>query len=344
MAVYTTIDNPELYFQTLIWSGNDVGTSRAFTFDGDEDMQPDLVWTKIRTGWAAKHNLWDSVRGVNKNISSDATTTETTTDQYGYVSSFDSDGFTGSNGSNVHNPRYLYNENGGTYVAWNWKETADAGFDIVSYTGTGSNTTVSHGLSTSPSTIIVKDRDGARNWTVYHKSVGATKWLQLDDTSAEQTGSAMWQDTDPTSSVFSIGTYAQINTSSSEYIAYCFHSVQGFSKVGGSYVGNGSSDGSTIWCGFSPAWVMIKQSSTSGAGWRIHDNKRGISGNPEDETLYASATNAESTGRDVDFLSNGFKLRTDAGDGNSSGETYVYMAFAEAPFVTGSNGVPCNAR
>ena len=216
------------------------------------------------------------------------------------------------------------------------------GFSIVSYTGTGSATTVGHGLGVAPKLIIVKRRDSSANWFVGSDSLGWTKYLYLDLTEAAETNAGAWNNTAPTSSVFSIGTFGNVNASSGTYIAYCFSEKKGYSKFS-SYVGNGSSDGTFVYTGFRPAWILLKQSSTSGACWRIHDNKRGISGNPEDETLYASANNAESTGRDVDFLSNGFKLRTNSGDGNSSGSTYIYAAFAESPFVN-SNGIPTNAR
>ena len=216
------------------------------------------------------------------------------------------------------------------------------GFSIVSYTGTGSATTVGHGLGVAPKLIIVKRRDSSANWFVGSDSLGWTKYLYLDLTEAAETNAGAWNNTAPTSSVFSIGTFGNVNASSGTYIAYCFSEKKGYSKFS-SYGGNGSSDGTFVYTGFRPAWILLKQSSTSGAGWRIHDNKRGISGNPEDETLYASANNAESTGRDVDFLSNGFKLRTNSGDGNSSGSTYIYAAFAESPFVN-SNGIPTNAR
>ena len=364
MAVYTTIDNPELYFQTLIWSGNDVGTSRAFTFDGDEDMQPDLVWTKIRTGWAAKHNLWDSVRGVNKNISSDAVTAETTTDQYGYVSAFGSDGFTGSNGSNVHNPRYLYNENGGTYVAWCWKASGstasnssgdmtstvsantDAGFSIVSWTGDGTaGNTVGHGLNSAPEFILTKAlADGTSSWGGYHIGTDATApedyGMQIDGSGARIDTANMLNDTAPTSSLVTLGGATYSNHSSNPMIMYAWHSVQGYSKCG-SYTGNGNADGTFVYTGFRPAWVIVK-STASGAGWNIHDAKRDTY-NEMNKQLYANSNAADGSSRPIDFLSNGFKQRGTTSDVNNSGDTFFYTAFAEAPFVN-SNGVPCNAR
>ena len=329
---YTTIDDPEAYFQVKLYTGD--GSTPSITLDGDTDMQPDFVWIKNRDQ-TDDHCIFDSVRGATKVLTPEegAETTDADT-----LTSFDSDGF--ALGADVK-----VNTNTEAYVAWCWKESATAGFDIVTFTGDGSARTISHSLSAVPHMYHVKSREG-RPWSVYHhKNTAApeTDKLTLGDTDATADAVSYWNDTAPTSSVFSLGTTADVNDDTKVHMAYLWSEKQGYSKFG-SYTGNGNADGTFVYTGFRPAWILLKQSSTSGAGWRIHDTKRGISGNPEDETLYASATNAESTGRDVDFLSNGFKLRTDAGDGNSSGETYVYMAFAEAPFVTGSNGVPCNAR
>ena len=357
---YTTIDNPELYFQVLTWSGNDSGTSRSFTLDGDEDMQPDLVWTKIRAGWGAKHNLWDSVRGVNKNISSDSNAAETTTDVYGYVSSFDSDGFTGTNGASGGNPRYLYNESGGTYVAWCWKAgttsgisgspsitpagysfNADSGFSIVKWTGTGANATIPHGLGTaSIGMVIIKNLDGG-NWAVYHHkntSAPETDYLKLSTTAATVDDNTWWNDTAPTSTLVNLGSYDEVNKNTENMVAYIFAEKQGYSKFG-SYTGNNNADGTFVYTGFRPAYVMTK--ITSGTdGWMIFDNKRNTY-NVMDKYMTADGVGADSTRDTVDFLSNGFKWRIANGDCNNG--TYVYMAFAEAPFVN-SNGVPCNAR
>ena len=220
-----------------------------------------------------------------------------------------------------------------------------AGFSVVKYTGTGANATIGHGLGVVPKMIIVKAYEDAQQWAVQHSALGATKGIRINTTAAAYTSSTRWNNTEPTSSVFTVGTEAEVNTNTEDHIAYCLAEKKGYSKIG-SYTGNGNADGTFVYTGFRPAWILLKQSSASGAGWRMHDNKRGISGNPEDETLYASSTNAESTGRDVDFLSNGFKLRTDSGDGNSSSSTYIYLAFAENPFVANDSGtaVPVVAR
>jgi hypothetical protein len=314
-----------------------------------------MVWIKNRDT-TDSHCLFDSVRTATEVIHSDATTAETT--DADTLTSFDSDGFT--LGADVK-----VNTDTEKYVAWCWKANGSgsantdgsatstvsvnttAGFSICKFNlGDSGAVNFGHGLGVAPSMVIMKPYSGVSSWGVYHKSVGAGKYLLLNNTEAEASSSTVWGNTTPSTSLV----YTNHNDFGADVdtIAYCFADKQGFSKVGGSYTGNGNADGTFVYTGFRPAWVMIKQSSTSGAGWRIHDTKRGISGNPEDETLYTSAiygggSNAESTGRDVDFLSNGFKLRTDSGDGNSSDETYIYMAFAEAPFVN-SNGVPCNAR
>jgi len=258
MSYTNGLDKPTDYFETKLYAGNDTGQSITM------DFAPDWVWIKDRGG-TDPHGSYDSVRGSLKQLRVNLTNAERT--HAGSLTSFNSDGFTVGNDDGT-------NDIGHNFVSWNWKAggtassnsngsitssvsaSTDAGFSIVSYTGTGSNATVGHGLGSTPSMIIAKDRDGARDWTVYHKSLGATKWIQLSDTSASQTGSPMWQDTEPTSSLFSIGTYAQINTSSSKYIAYCFAEKKGYSKFG-SYTGNGNADGTFIYTGIKPAFVII---------------------------------------------------------------------------------------
>jgi len=275
---------------------------------------------------------------------------------YGF---FDSNGFTVGTGDNVQ-----YSSNNG--VSWNWKAgtsftndasatgigsidstgsvNTDAGFSIISYTGNGSaGATVAHGLGVVPSMIIVKNRtNGGENWLVYTNKSGGTKALVLDSTSAEITSSSVWNDTNATSTVFSLGTNEAVNQSSSPIIAYCFADVKGYSKVGGSYTGNGNADGTFVYTGFKPAFVMFKQTNTSGGQWYIYDNKRGQ--NELDKHLYPNLSSAEATGDNaIDILSNGFKMRSSNGDSNASGSTYIYYAVAENPFVS-STGVPATAR
>jgi hypothetical protein len=332
---YTTIDNPELYFQVKTYTGT--GSSNALTLDGDENMQPDLVWIKSRSV-VRDHVLTDSVRGIASQIHSNTNDAEST--YTNDVTSFDSDGFTVSTDSDV-------NGNTFTYVAWCWKESADSGFDIVSYTGNGSNRTISHSLSQKPSIIIAKSRtdpagsDG--NWFFQHGSLGATKNMVLNSTNAVATFTACWNDTEPTSSVFTVGTDTDVNENSIPYIAYLFAEKQGFSKFG-SYTGNGNADGTFVYTGFKPAFVMVKRTSGT-QDWNIFDATR-PGYNPADRKLEPNTSDAESgagNSNQVDLLSNGFKRRGTGTGSNGSGDTYIYMAIAEASFVN-SNGVPCNAR
>jgi len=337
MAAYTTIDNPELYFQTKLWTGT--GSTNALTLDGSENMQPDFVWIKLRAGAADYgHRIFDSVRGATKTLNSAATSAEGT--EANSLSAFSSDGFTVVDADEV-------NQSGGshTYVAWCWKESATAGFDMVAHTGTGSTHTISHSLSAKPHMIINKGRSDAHQWMVQHHSLGATMSLILEGTAAQDDSATQWNDTEPTSSVFTVGTNGQLNTADATYITYLFTSIQGFSKFG-VYRGNGNDDGPFVNLGFRPAFIIIKKTDATNA-WSMLDSTRDTA-NPLDNLLWANVTDAEdgysstATAR-YDFLSNGFKCVTDGSAFNTSGSNYIYMAFAEAPFVN-SNGVPCNAR
>ena len=333
MAAYTTIDNPELYFQTKLYSG-DGSTDVSHTFDGSEDMQANLIWFKRRNG-SANHFLYDSVRGANRSLVPNDTDVEATSgEQTTFLSSFDSDGFTlGDDSNNV-------NGSGQSYALWAWKESATAGFDIVTYTGTGSAKTENHSLSAKPEFFVVKSRTFGEQWECYHKSLGATKCVQWDDDSAEDDLAGRFNDTEPTTSVFTVGDADAVNKNTYTYVTYLWRSVQGFSKIG-KYKGTGNANGTFIYTGFRPAWVFIKKTSGSD-NWILVDNKRdGYNGSVE--PIYINLANAEATAEPMDLLSNGFKmLRTDGGE-NASGATYIYMAFAEQPFVN-SNGVPNNAR
>jgi len=340
---YTTIKKPSDYFNTKLWSGNST-TSTGITGVG---FQPDLVWIKNRTD-VNNHALFDVIRSATNYIESDTTDAEATNSEF--LQSFDSDGFTLGNAGRV-------NISGATYVGWNWlasnttasntdgsitstvSANTTSGFSIVSYTGTGANATIGHGLGVAPSMIITKYRDGANNWGVYHKDISAGKYLELNTTIAEASNTAVWNNTDPTSSVFSVGTNNRAN-SAGAMIAYCFAEVKGFSKFG-SYVGNANADGPFIYTGFKPAFVIFKNTSTI-QNWNMYDNKRDPY-NVMDKRLYPSLSNAEATDVSyyMDFLSNGFKIRTTSGSFNGSGNTIIYMAFAEEPLV-GDN--PATAR
>ena len=329
---YTAIDNPELYFQVKLYTGD--GSTQSITLDGDEDMQPDMVWIKNRGG-ADGHNLFDAVRGATKRLRPNDETDENIGADT--LTSFDSDGFslgadTTGDGVNI---------SGYTPVAWCWEESATSGTDIVTFTGTGGTQNISHSLSAVPEMIICKSRSAAGAWYTYHAGVASdaeTDYLKLNANEAVADGVTVWNDTAPTTSVFTVGS-AFDNTTT--YVAYAFAPKQGYSKFG-SYTGNGSTNGSTVWCGFTPAFVLIK--STASGVWRLWDNKRDAL-NPNTANFQTNASDAEydDASVSIDFLSSGFKVRSTDSSYNGSGTSYVYYAVAEAPFVN-SNGVPCNAR
>jgi len=342
---------PKDYFNTVTYAGNSSST-QALTGVG---FQPDWVWIKQRN-LAYSHVLFDAVRGVGKNLQSNGTTAEETNNSVGYLSAFDSDGFTVSQGSSSGDRvNGAYN-----YVGWNWKANGagssntdgsitstvsantTSGFSIVTYTGTGSNATIGHGLNSAPSVVICKQLNATQQWINYHKAIGATKYLHLNASDASATSSTVWNDTDPTSSVFSVGTAVNCNGSGNTYVAYCFAEKKGFSKIG-SYVGNGNADGAFIYTGFKPAMVIVKCSSAGSTDWIITDNKRGTF-NPAGERLYPNLSSAEDASGDYfNYLSNGFKFNENVNLWNTSGATYIYMAYAEEPLVS-SNGVPAVAR
>jgi len=335
MAAYTTIDDPEAYFQVKLYTGT--GSEIAATLDGDTNMSPNLVAIKARTD-AESHKVYDSVRGVTKHIEFDTGDAEATESEG--LKSFDSDGFTIGTYSSINA------SDSHTYVAWCWKESATSGFDIVSYTGNGSARAISHSLSAVPSMMLVKNRGSGYGWQVYHHSntsAPETEIMYLHDTNATADSNVEWNDTAPTSSVFTVGTDVGVNQTSTAMIAYLFTNVQGFSKFG-SYVGNGNADGPYIHLGFRPAYILIKRTDSTG-DWYIFDNKL----IPQNViTQYLTANKNEAVKNAVaayyiDFLSNGFKLRGTGNENNADGGTYIYAAFAEAPFVN-SEGVPCNAR
>jgi len=346
---YTTIDKPTDYFNTKLYTGN--GSTQSITGVG---FQPDWLWIKSR-GSTGNGRVHDVVRGVDKQLYTSLTNAEFTYSPNTGVTSFDSDGF--SLGSDIGQ-----NTNTETYVAWNWlaggsassnsngsitssvSANTTAGFSIVSYTGTGSVETIGHGLGTTPAMIILKNRTISGDyWHVYHQTLGGTKALYLQTTDAAATTSASWNNTNPTSTVFTNG--SSTYTNSSEYIVYCFAEKKGYSKFG-NYTGNGNNDGTFIYTGFKPAWVMIKRSNSSGEGWHIYDNKRNTF-NLVTQILTAHNSNQEATGSAggdvIDMLSQGFKCRGTHGAINGSSNTYIYMAFAESPFVT-STGIPTVGR
>ena len=336
---YTTIDDPSAYFQTKTYTGT--GNSHAITLDGNSDLSPNWVWIKCRDD-SHNHQVFDTLRGVHKRIRTDTSAAETTSNES--LKSFDSDGFTLGTQANVNAAASGDN----SFVAWNWKETADAGFDIVSYTGNGSARTISHSLSAVPDMMIVKNRDEAEQWTVYHganTAAPATDYLALDTNGATADSNTRWNDTAPTSSVFTVGTSDVVNKNTVKYIAYLFAEKKGYSKFG-SYVGNNNVNGNFIYTGFKPAFFLVKNATEAGYAWELFDNKRNATdglGNIIKNRLFPDTTAAEGTNSDgyCDFVSNGVKIRK-AGDSNSA-NTYIYWAIAENPFVT-SSGVPATAR
>ena len=333
MAVYTTIDDPEKYFQVKLYTGNATDDT-AITLDGDTDMQPDLIWTKERSQ-TGNHNIFDSVRGTSKRLRTETNAAEGTLDPVNQIKSFDSDGFTlgTNNGSN---------ENSITFVAYCWKESADSGFDIVSYTGNSTDRTISHSLSAVPKVIIIKNRSTTNWWHTYHHELGNNYEVYLNVTNAKGSTDA-YQSTDPTSSVFSLDDSVDgTNGDGNSLIAYLFAEKQGYSKFG-SFEGNSSTDGPFIFTGFRPSMILYKNADYL-ENWHIQSWKQ-ESLNPNNNQLTPNENYAESSdsNTNIDFLSNGFKMRSSHRTSNYTGNTFVYMAFADAPFVN-SNGVPCNAR
>jgi len=331
---YTTIDDPSAYFQTTLYTGNATDDT-AITHGGNSDLQADWVWIKNRDV-ARDHILFDSVRGAGVGIKSN--TVAGNASDSTQLQSFDSDGFT----VGIENDA---NENTKKMVSWSWKESTTAGFDIVSFTGNaGTTQTVSHNLSAVPKVIIIKRLDQNANWCVYHESLGgADHNLFLNTTNPTQTDTAIFNNTLPTTSVFSLGNNADANGDGAEHICFLFAPIKGYSKFG-SYVGNGNVDGTFIYTGFKPAYFYTKRFDSGNSGL-IFDNKR-LGYNEINNSLYANVSDAEETGtsnNDVDFLSNGIKIREDNNALNASGGTYIYSAYAEQPLVT-STGIPATAR
>ena len=336
--------SPQDYFNTVLYTG-DGNTTQAVTGVG---FSPDWLWTKSRST-TDNHHVFDSVRvvsGVMQRLFPNLTSAED--GNFGSINSFDSDGFTTGNNTGT-------NQNNTTYAAWNWKAgtsfsndasstsvgsidsagsvNTDVGFSIISYTGTATAGTIAHGLSSAPDMIIVKNRSATEPWATYHSSLGAHFGTYLNTTATPYDLNIYWNDTEPTSSVFTVNTHTIVNGNTNNMIAYCFAEVDGYSKIG-SYEGNGNADGPMVYTGFRPAWIMIKRTNTTG-GWHIHDSARNT-GNLTETMVVLSANNNDAEYAHVnyqtDFLSNGFKLRNTTNEWNGDGDTHVYMAFAEQPF------------
>ena len=355
---YTNIDDPSAYFQTTLYAGT--GSAQSITNDGNSDLQPDWIWIKRRDG-SADHNCFDSSRGAGAHLAQNQTQAEQTVNG---VTAFNSDGFTlSTNGDS--------NYNTGTFAAWQWKANGgttssntaggttttvqanqDAGFSILTWTGNGATTTLGHGLGVEPEVIIQKARGTTSNWAVYHKDAGpavsqasynVATYLNLSDATGIASNSWGTAPSDINSNTFYLKYWFNYNTTN---VAYCFASRQGYSKFG-SYIGNGFERGPFVYTGFRPAFIMTKRADGT-SGWFMQDIKRGIKNQDTNTPVLQangnfSETDVGFTNYEIDFLSNGFKLRDSNLYVNASGSPYIYMAFAENPFVT-STGTPATAR
>jgi hypothetical protein len=349
---YTTIDDPSAYFQTLLYTG-DGNDNRNLVNTGNSDLQPDWIWNKRRDN-TSNHFIFDSSRGVSKIIVTDTNEAESTNTNQ--LQAFQTDGFqlgsdNGSNGSSRTMVAWQWKANGGTTasnsdgsITSTVQANTTAGFSIVTYNGEGdSQATVGHGLGVKPQVIIPKNRGTTGNWHMYHEGVDSSApenyGLLLNAVNVRADDPGFYNDTAPTSSVFTVGTYNNFNN---DYVAYCFAEKQGYSKFG-SYTGNGSEDGPFVYTGFKPQWILFKNTGAA-EEWVLYDTKRD-STNPNTKTIRVDSNiaEAEATTLDIDFLSNGFKNRSNQAQLNSSGVLYIYMAFAEHPFVS-SEGVPTTAR
>jgi hypothetical protein len=340
---YTTINKPSEYFNTVLWTTDGTG-NKALTTGHSTDM----VWIKFRD-YAYDHRIYDDVRGVTKKIIPNKTDAESTTTD---LVSFDANGFTVGNNLNTSGE--------GGLVGWSWKAngagvsntdgditstvsaSTTSGFSIVKWTGTGSDGTIGHGLGVAPKMVIVKSLANTTAWMVYHASLGNAQEIYLNSSSGSGASTA-WNSTTPTYNVISLdgGAGNGVNVSG-DYIAYVFAEKKSFSKFG-SYTGNGNADGTFVYTGFKPAYVLTKRTDGSYI-WSITDGVRNPY-NPTSLSLQTEYSNAESewSPLEVDFLSNGFKLRTSSAQKNGSGSPFIYMAFAENPLV-GTNNIPATAR
>lgn len=342
---YNSLNTFNLPTSTIV-KGNTVmdatlytGTGSALSVTNAGSFKPDLVWAKSRSN-AIDHYEYDSVRGINQYLSPNLTAAEGTA-ALGGVTAFNSNGFSLGTAAGT-------NTSAATYVAWQWQAgqgttssntsgsitstvsvNPTAGFSIVTYTGTAANATVGHGLGVAPQLMIIKSRTEVRSWAVYHVSIGATNWLQLEQTSASTASATVFNNTAPSSSVFSIGTATVTNNTGQNYVAYCWTPIAGFSSFG-TYSGNSATNGPFVYTGFRPKYLLIKRTDTTG-NWLIFDSVRNTY-NIEQNFLWTNGANAEQTSADValDFLSNGFKIRQTSTNINTG--TLIYAAFAENPF------------
>ena len=350
-----SITDGSAHFQPALYTGTT--GAQDITFSGHSDLAPDWLWFKARNA-ASNHFLFDKLRGVLKTISSDDTTAEVTST--GSMTAFGTDGFSLGDGGSDND---INGVSGTTYVAWGWAANGSgssnedgsinttatsanttAGFSISTYTGNATvGATVGHGLGIAPKVVIVKSRSNAESWIFGHDSVGWTKAMYMNSTATPYTLDIYWNNTAPTSSVVELHDHVVTNGSGATYVMYAFAEIPGYSSFG-SYTGNGSTNGTFVYTGFKPAFVILKRTNAT-QEWQMYDTQRD-SYNVADHKLETNSSNAESilTGNNnLDFLSNGFKLRQANGGMNASGSTYIYMAFAENPFG-GDGAAPATAR
>jgi len=365
---YTTIDDPSEYFHIQLYTGN--GSTNSITNDANAgDFKPDWVWVKTRNA-TRNHNTYDSSRGVTKAFEVNSPPAETTVPAG--LTSFDTDGFTVGSDSNV-------NQGSINIVAWQWKANGGttssntdgsitttvqanttAGFSIVTYTGNATdNATIGHGLGATPEWVLIKNRASSTDWAIGHKSIFGNNAENLRFTtgaaaSAGDAAGSHFSRNAPSSTVITLGDggdgdFSTDTNRAENHVAFCFTSIKGYSKFS-SYIGNGANDGPFVYTGFKPAWVMTKRTDST-SNWVMHDNTRdplneslsNNNGSNARKNLYANLDNAEDSSRGVNFYSNGFKVEAASSDVNNSGSTYIYMSFAEHPFVS-SEGVPVTAR
>ena len=356
---YTTIDDPSAHFHTQLYTGNG-SSGLAITNDANAgDFKPDFLWIKSRS-ITDNNVVLDSSRTSEKRLKTNSTDAEDSNDPA--LITFETDGF------DLDTTDAAFNQSSATYVAWQWKANggsrttfaedgnnpaggrqvnATAGFSIIDYTGTGATGTIAHGLGAKPDFWVIKNRGGGGwSWYAYHgsnTSAPETELLYMNNTDATLDTDAVWNDTAPTSSVFTVNTNGGVNDDDNTYICYLFTSIQGYSKFGG-YTGNGDADGTFVYTGFKPALLIVKQTDGADA-WQLVDHKRSPYNIVEDilDPASSGAEYIHANNLKVDFLSNGFKCRATNSIFNGSGNDYIYIAFAENPFVT-SGGVPCTAR
>ena len=357
LTIEPSILRPQKHFDVLLYTGT--GSSNSVT---GLEFAPDLIWVK-RRDTSGHHHLWvDTIRGGSKSLSSNNDNSENSNANRDMT--FLKDGIRWN--SNTGNA----NASGGSYVVWCWKAggaavantdgtlnsqvsvNEKAGFSIVSWTSAGTTgSTIGHGLGKKPVWIVLKSRNTTDDqpWRVYHTGLGATGGIQLETTNTMSTQTGVWNDTEPTSSVFTVGSFSSVNENTKNYIAYCWCEIPGFSKFG-KYKGSGDAEGKHVYCGFKPAWVMIKKSSSSGTSWAIQDTTRDTINPTAYNTLAANSDSGEPQsgagtfeGNFIDFVSDGFVLKSNAGTTNAENQSHIYMAFAEQPGTTSFTTFP-NAR